>query len=103
MLGYVQPNIMIKVLHDLCKTASLQINANVSIQQNWQCLINFANSSKSNQWEHDSFDLFRIENATYEFEQILEKDPTHIILMQNTFNPKKIIDDDNQSITIVLG
>jgi hypothetical protein len=98
MLGYVRPNIMIKMLHDLCK-----ILVNVSIRQNWQNFINLANSSKSNQWEHDSFDLFPIENATYEFEQILEKDPTHNILMQNIFIPKQIIDDDNQSITIVLG
>jgi hypothetical protein len=60
-------------------------------------------SSKSNRWEHDSFDLFPIENATYEFEQILEKDPTHTTLMQNIFNSKQIIDGDNQSITIVLG
>lgn len=94
---------MIKVLHDLCKTPRLYINVNVSIRQNWQNLINLANSSKSNQWKHDSFDLFPIENAAYEFEQILEKDPMHIIFMQNIFIPKQIIDDDNQSITIVLG
>ncbi len=46
-----------------------------------QSLVNFANSSESNQWEHNSFIKFPSENATYEFEQI--------------------INDDNQSITIV--
>ncbi len=46
-----------------------------------QSLVNFANSSKSNQWEHNSFIKIPSENATYEFEQI--------------------INDDNQSITIV--
>ncbi len=94
---------MIKVLHDLCRTPSLQINANVSIQQNQQNLINLANSSKCNKWEHDSIDLFPIENSIYEFEQILEKDLTHIILMQNIFNLEQIIDDNNQSIKIILG
>ncbi len=68
-----------------------------------QNLINHANSSKCNKWEHDSFDLFPIENSIYEFEQILEKDLTHIILMQNIFNLEQIIDDDNQSIKIILG
>jgi len=42
-----------------------------------QSLVNFANSSESNQWEHDSFTKFPIENATYEFEQILKEDPTY--------------------------
>jgi len=65
-----------------------------------QSLVSFANSSKSNQWEHDSFAKFPIENATYEFEQILKEDPTYI-LMQNILNLEQIIDDDNQSITIV--
>ncbi len=36
MSGYVPPNIMIKVLEEVCKTPSLYINANVSIRQNWQ-------------------------------------------------------------------
>jgi len=65
-------------------------------------LINFANSSESNQWEHDSFTKVPIEDATYEFEQILKEDPTYI-LMQNIWNLEQIIDDDNQSITIVPG
>ncbi len=65
-----------------------------------QSLVIFANSSESNQWEHDSFAKFPIENATYEFEQILKEDPTYI-LMQNILNLEQIIDDDNQSITIV--
>jgi hypothetical protein len=30
--------------------------------------------------EHDSFTKFCIENATYEFEQILKEDPTYILL-----------------------
>ncbi len=47
-----------------------------------QSLIKFTNSNESNQWEHDSFTKFPIENATYEFEQILKEDPTYI-LMQN--------------------
>jgi hypothetical protein len=47
-----------------------------------QSLVNFPNSSESNQWEHDSFTKFPIENATYEFKQILKEDPTYI-LMQN--------------------
>jgi len=47
-----------------------------------QGLVNFANSRESNQWEHDSFTKFPIENATYDFEQILKEDLTHI-LMQN--------------------
>ncbi len=67
-----------------------------------QSLINFANSSEINQWEHDSFTKFPIENDTYEFEQILKKDLTHI-LMQIFKNLEQIIDDDNQSITIVPG
>jgi hypothetical protein len=36
MLGYVPPNIMIKVLEKVCKTPSLYVNTNVSIRQNWQ-------------------------------------------------------------------
>jgi len=36
MSSYVPPNIMIKMLEEVCKTSSLYINANVSIQQNWQ-------------------------------------------------------------------
>jgi len=36
MSGYVPPNIMIKVLQEVCKAPNLYINANVSIQQNWQ-------------------------------------------------------------------
>jgi hypothetical protein len=47
-----------------------------------QSLVNFENPRKSNQWEHDSFTKFPIENVTYEFEQILKEDPTYI-LMQN--------------------
>ncbi len=50
-----------------------------------QRLVNLANSSESNQWEHDSFTKFPIENAIYEFEQILKEDPTYI-LMQNIKN-----------------
>ncbi len=57
---------------------------------------------KFNQWKHDSFTKFPIENDTYEFEQILKKDFTHI-LMQFFLNLEQIIDDDNQSITIVPG
>jgi len=67
-----------------------------------QSLINFTNSSEGNQWEHDSFTKFPIENATYEFQQILKEDPTYI-LMQNILNLEQIIDDDNQSITNVQG
>jgi hypothetical protein len=65
-----------------------------------QSLVNFTNSRESNQWEHDSFTKFPIENATYEFEQILKEDPTYI-LMQNILTLEQIIDDDNQSITNV--
>jgi len=36
MSSYVPPNIMIKMLEEVCKTPSLYINANVSIQLNWQ-------------------------------------------------------------------
>jgi hypothetical protein len=35
MSSYVPPNIMIKML-EVCKTPSLYINANISIQRNWQ-------------------------------------------------------------------
>jgi alpha-N-acetylglucosamine transferase len=64
-----------------------------------QILVNFANSSESNQWEHYSFTKFPIENVTYEFEQIWKEDPTYI-LIQTILNVEQIIDDDNQSITI---
>ncbi len=37
------------------------------------------NSSKSNQWEHDSFTKFPIESATYESEQILKENPASIL------------------------
>ncbi len=33
MSGYVPPNIMIKVLEEVCKTPNLYINANVSIRR----------------------------------------------------------------------
>jgi hypothetical protein len=36
MSSYVPPNIMIEMLEEVCKTPSLYINANVSIQRNWQ-------------------------------------------------------------------
>jgi len=45
-----------------------------------QILVNFTNSSESNQWEHDSFTKFPIENVTYEFEQIMKEDPTYILI-----------------------
>jgi len=46
MIGYVHPNILIKVVLQLCQTP-LYISAKISIRSNWEDLIEFANASKT--------------------------------------------------------
>jgi hypothetical protein len=63
-----------------------------------QSLVNFANSNESNQWEHDSF-ISNWKCYIWIWTNI-EKIPS-IHFIQNILNLEQIIDDDNQSITIV--
>ncbi len=46
MIGYVHPNILIKVVLQLCQTP-LNISAKISIRSNWEDLIEFANACKT--------------------------------------------------------
>ncbi len=46
MIGYVHPNIFIKVILQLCQTP-LNTSAKISIRSNWEDLIEFANVGKT--------------------------------------------------------
>jgi hypothetical protein len=48
VFGYVHPNIVMKALQQIYQTP-LYINAKVSIQPNWQALIELVNVSEANE------------------------------------------------------
>jgi hypothetical protein len=83
MLGYVGPNIIIKVLQELCQTP-LYKSVKISSRPTWQDLVELAHT-----------------NEIIELEIFFDEDCTNT-LVQNILNLQHVIDNNDKSITIVL-
>ncbi len=99
MIGYVRPNIVIKVILQLCQTP-LYISAKISIRSNQEDLIEFANPSKNIDFEQNIIENDVNEENFDKFEVMLEEDNTNT-LIHNLLDVEHIVDDNNNSLTIV--
>ncbi len=101
MLGYVQPNIVIKTLQEIDKMP-LYITTNVAIKPNLQGLIEFANASGNNDLENNNFEQISHSHNLDKSKEIIEKNCGET-LVQNILHLEQIIDDDSKTLIIVLA
>ncbi len=74
MSSYIRPNIVMKTLQE-CYQTPLYIDANVSIEPNWQGLVEFTNASEKYTIEKTSKTFYS--NNFETFQKIMEDDNTY--------------------------
>jgi len=99
MLGYVQPNIVIKALQEIDKMP-LYKTKNVAIKPNLQGLIEFANASGNNDLENNNFEQIFHSHNLDKSKEIIEKNCGET-LVQNILYLEQIIDHHLKTLIIV--
>ncbi len=94
MWKYVHPNVVMKPLHELCKTP-LYANAHVSIRRDWEDITSLANVNENDGLDELSFVNLSSSINKDKFEEVLNEDPTNP-LVQNILNVEQITFDNNE-------
>ncbi len=101
MSGYVCLNIVIKVLQELYQIP-LYKSAKIPIRPNWQDLVELTNTNETTKLEEYTIDENLEIKTPITFEEVVDEDYTYT-LVQNILNFEHVINDNDKSLTIVLG